>query len=163
MDQIEFNDTTLVLKVKKSNLFVRTILYVITFLAAALPLGGFVVNFVNEGAFKFFNLIFLLLFGLVFFYMLRISLWNTCGKEVIKIMDKKLQYTADYHWFKNRVKEFSFKEIQFTLRQVGYEEDNKGVLVINFDNEATLETVTKLDLVQLNTLISQLSRNSNSN
>lgn len=163
MDQITFNDTALVLKVKKSSLFTRVILYIITFLSAALPIGGFVVNFVNGGAFKFFNLIFLLLFGLLFFYMLRISLWNTCGKEVINISDSKLKYTADYNWFKDKVKEFYFEEIQFTLHQVGYEEDHKGVLVINFDKKTTLETVTKLDIVLLNTLIVQLNKNSNSN
>ncbi|WP_353119982.1 hypothetical protein [Myroides odoratus] len=84
-------------------------------------------------------------------------------KEVINWSDTKLRYTADYSWFKDKVKEFSFNKIQFTLHQVGYEEDNKGVLVIIFDNKTTLETVTKLDLVELTTLIAQLNKNGNSN
>ncbi|WP_353119984.1 hypothetical protein [Myroides odoratus] len=81
MPQIVLNDTTVVLKVKKSPLFARVVLYILTFLSAALPIGGFVVNIVNGGAFKFFNLIALLLGGLFFFLLLRISLWNTCGKR----------------------------------------------------------------------------------
>lgn len=85
MNQIEFKDNILILRVKKSNIFSRSILYLITVLSAVLPLGGFFVNLINGGEFKFFNLIFLLLFGLIFFYMLRISLWNTYGKEVINI------------------------------------------------------------------------------
>ncbi|MDM1046028.1 hypothetical protein HX004_14455 [Myroides sp. 1354] len=163
MDQIAFNDTRLVLKVKRSNLFVRILLYIITFLSAALPIGGFVVNFVHGGTFEFSHLICLLLSGLIFFFILRISLWNTCGKEVIIMLDNKLIYTADYNWFKDKVKEFTFNKIQYTLRQVGYEEDNKGVLVINFDKKITLETVTKLDLVALTALIAQLNKNCNSN
>lgn len=162
MNQITLNDTTLVLKVKKSTLFARVILYIITFLAAALPIGGFVINIVNGESFKFFNLIALLLGGLIFYFMLRIALWNTCGKEIITMLDNKLIYIADYNWFKDKVTEFSFKKIQFTSHQVGYEEDNKGVLVINFDKNVTLETVTKLDLAELATLITQLNKNRNS-
>lgn len=94
--------------------------------------------------------------------MLRIALWNTCGKEIITMLDNKLIYIADYNWFKDKVTEFSFKKIQFTSHQVGYEEDNKGVLVINFDKNVTLETVTKLDLAELATLITQLNKNRNS-
>ncbi|WP_060875550.1 hypothetical protein [Myroides odoratus] len=163
MPQIVLNDTTVVLKVKKSPLFARVVLYILTFLSAALPIGGFVVNIVNGGAFKFFNLIALLLGGLFFFLLLRVSLWNTCGKEVITIVDHKLTYTADYKWFKGKGEELIFKKIQFTLHQVGYEEDNKGVLVIIFDNKTMLKTVTKLDLVELTTLIAQLNKNGNSN
>ncbi|MDR0229818.1 MAG: hypothetical protein LBI72_12265 [Flavobacteriaceae bacterium] len=163
MNQIVFHDTTLVLKVKKSNLFARVILYILTFLSAALPIGSFVVDVANGGALKFFHFICLLLGGLFFFLLLRVSLWNTCGREIITIVDHKLTYTVDYKWFKGKGEELIFKKIHFSFHQVGYEEDNKGVLVINFNKRITLETVTKLDLVELTALVVQLNKNHNSN
>lgn len=158
MNQIEFNNNILVLKVKKSNLFSRLILYVITSLSVILPLGGFFVNLLIGGDLKFFNILFVLLFGIIFFYMLRISLWNTYGKEIIEISETTLNYTADYKWFKDKVKKFDFEEIIFIINKVGYEEDNKGALVIDFNNGTILETVTKIDIENLKNVVSKLNR-----
>lgn len=88
--------------------------------------------------------------------MLRISLWNTYGKESIEFGKNKLVYIADYHWFKDKVKEFTFENINYDIRQVGYEEDNKGVLVIKCDNDKVLETVTKITIFDLESLIIRL-------
>ena len=159
MNQIEFNDNVLILRVKKSNVFSRLILYLITILCAVLPLSGFLINLINGGEFKFINLVYLLLFGLLFFYMLRISLWNTYGKEIINISKNKLKYTVDYNWFKDKIKEFDYENITFTLSKIGYDEDNKGVLVFDFNNGTVLETVTKIDINDINDLISNLNKN----
>src|SRR5690606_99190 len=143
MNQIEFKQNQLVLKVKKSPLLGRILLYLITFLSIGLPLGGFIVNMISNAGFSFFHILFLFIFGLIAFYMLRVSLWNTYGKESIEFDNNKLTYVADYHWFKDKVKEFDFEKIDYEIKQVGYEEDNKGVLVIKFDDDKVLETVTK--------------------
>lgn len=116
MNQIVFHDTMLVLKVKKSPLLFRGILYVITFLSAALPIGSFAVDVANGGTSKFFHFICLLLGGLFFFLLLSVSLWNTCGREIITIVDNKLTYTVDYKWFKGKGEELIFKKIHFTPR-----------------------------------------------
>src|SRR5690606_8611027 len=117
---------------------------------------GFIANIINGGELKFFNLVFLFIFGLIAFYMLRVSLWNTYGSEVIQFDNNKLTYVADYHWFKDKVKEFTFENIEYDIKQVGYEEDNKGVLVIKFDDDKVLETVTKIPIPDLESLISTL-------
>lgn len=90
--------------------------------------------------------------------MLRISLWNTFGKEIIKISGNKLNYIADYKWFKDKIKEFNFENINFYLNKVGYEEDNKAVLIIKFDKETVLETVTKIDIENLNIWLDKLNK-----
>lgn len=90
--------------------------------------------------------------------MLRISLWNTFGKEIIKISGNKLNYIADYKWFKDKIKEFNFESINFYLNKVGYEEDNKAVLIIKFDKETVLETVTKIDIENLNIWLDKLNK-----
>jgi len=144
MNQIEFKENQLVLRVKKSPFLGRILLYLITFLSIALPLGGFIANMINGGELKFFNIVFLFIFGLIAFYMLRVSLWNTYGFELIQFGNNKLTYVADYHWFKDKVKEFDFENINYDIKPVSYEEDNKGLLVIKFDDDKVLETVTKI-------------------
>lgn len=54
MKQIEFKDNQLILKVKKSPLLARLLLYLITFLSIALPLGGFIVNMISNVELNFF-------------------------------------------------------------------------------------------------------------
>lgn len=114
----------------------------------------------NGGELKFFNIVFVFIFGLIAFYMLRVSLWNTYGFELIQFGNNKLTYVTDYHWFKDKVKEFDFEKINYDIKPVGYEEDNKGVLVIRFDDDKVLETVTKIPISDLESLIVSLSKNS---
>lgn len=156
MKQIELKENKLRLRVKKSPLLGRVLLYVITFLSIALPLGGFIVNMISNVALNFYHILFLFIFGLIAFYMLRVSLWNTYGYELIQFGNNKLTYSADYCWFKDKVKEFSFEKIDYKIQQVGYEEDKKGVLVIKFDNDKILETVTKIPISDLESLIADL-------
>lgn len=85
--------------------------------------------------------------------MFRVSLWNTFGKESIEFGKNKLTYVADYHWFKDKGRDFTFEKINYGIKQVGYEEDNKGVFVIKFDDNKVLETVTKIPISDLESLI----------
>jgi len=91
--------------------------------------------------------------------MLRVSLWNTYGYELIQYNNSKLTYVADYHWFKDKVKEYTFENINYDIKPVGYEEDNKGVLIIKFDEDKVFETVTKISISDLESLISSLNIN----
>lgn len=158
MKQIEFNQNQLKLRVKKSPLLGRLILYLITFLSITLPLGGFIVNMISNVGLSFFHILFLFIFGLIAFYMLRVSLWNTYGFEFIQFGNNKLTYVADYHWFKDKVKEFSFENINYDIKPMGYEEDNKGVLILKFDNDRVLGTVAKIPISDLESLINSLKR-----
>lgn len=158
MKQIEFKQNQLLLKVKRSPLLGRLLLYLITFLSIALPLGGFIVNMISNVGLSFFHILFLFIFGLIAFYMLRVSLWNTYGFELIQFDNNKLTYVADYHWFKDKVKEFDFKNINYDIKPVGYEEDNKGILVIKFDDDRVLETVAKIPRSDLESLIISLNK-----
>jgi len=158
MDQIDFKQSELILRVKRSPLLGRILLYLITFLSIALPLGGFIVNMSSNVGLSFFHILFLFVFALIAFYMLRVSLWNTYGFEIIQFGNSKLTYVADYHWFKDKVKEFSFENINYDIKPIGYEEDNKGILVIKFDDDRVLETVAKIPISDLESLIIRLNK-----
>ena len=85
-------------------------------------------------------------------------MWNTYGFELIQFGNNKLTYVADYHWFKDKVKEFDFENINFDIKPIGYKEDNKGVLVIKFDDVKVLETATKIPLSDLESIINSLNK-----
>jgi len=152
MNQIELKQNQLILKEKRGALIARLFIYLLTIFTITLPLGGLIAN-VLHGEMTIISIAIYAIFGLIAFYMLRVSLWNTYGAEIIHFQTKKINYTADYRWFKDNLKEFDFDKIGFMIEKIGYEEDNKGILVVKFDEKEVLETVSKFPLADLETLV----------
>ena len=95
-------------------------------------------------------------FGVLGFYMLRISLLNTFGKEIITFENTNITYIADYGWFKDGKKQKEYeKPLKYTIRQIGYKEDNEGGLVIEL--EEPILCVTKMPNAELGELIDILN------
>ena len=155
MNQIDLKQNQLVLKEKKGPLIARLFIYLLTIFSIILPLGGVTVNVSNSGL-TIVSVIMLGLFGLIAYYMLRVSLWNTYGAEIIEFQKNKINYTANYQWFKGGQKEIDFEKVDFTIQKAGYEEDNKGVLVIKYDDNGLFETASKLPLSDLEILLINL-------
>jgi len=155
MNQIDLTQNQLVLKEKKGPLVARIFIYLLTIMTIILPLGGFIANVLNDGI-TLMSVVFYGIFGLIAWYMIRVSLWNTYGAEIIQFQKKKFNYTANYQWFKGSLKEFDFEKIDFTIQKAGYEEDHKGVLVIKFDEKEMFETVSKFPLSDLEILLINL-------
>lgn len=150
---IEYNQ--LILKVKKSPVVVRIILYIVTFLFIFLPIIG-VLSAMNDGSeLKFGMFISIGVFGLISFYMLRVSLWNTFGHEIIAFETDRITYKADYGWFTDRIKEYEINKPLFEIIQIGYESDSIGVLLIHND-ENYIQTVTKIPIKELENLIDEI-------
>lgn len=154
--QYEINSNVLVLRVKKAPLFVRSVMFFFTSLFFLLPLTGMILGLAMGKGMHIGYLIGLFIFGLLGFYMLRMSLWNTYGKETITFNHENVIYLADYGWFKDGKKQ---KEInaprEYSIRQIGYEDDNKGGLVIGLDDP--IICVTKMPIVELEELIDKLN------
>jgi hypothetical protein len=74
MPQYSLNNNKLILKVKKASLFVRIVMYIITASFFILPLVGIIISVHNVGSPHFKYLITIAVFGLLGFYMLRVSL-----------------------------------------------------------------------------------------
>ena len=108
MNQIDLKQNQLVLKEKRGPLIARLFIYLLTIFSIILPLGGVTVNVSNSGL-TIVSVIMLGLFGLIAYYMLRVSLWNTYGAEIIEFQKNKINYTADYQWFKGGQKELILK------------------------------------------------------
>lgn len=152
MKQYIIESNQLILKVNKSPIIVRVLLYIVTFLFIFLPLVGISFAMITGGELKFGMFISIGIFGLISFYMLRISLWNTYGSEIIAFDAGKIIYKADYGWFVDGRKEYEIEKPQFEIKQIGYESDSIGVLLIR-DDKNYLETVTKISIKELENLI----------
>lgn len=155
MNQIDLKQNQLILREKKGPLIARLFIYLLTIFSIILPLGGLIANILNDGI-TMMSVVIYGIFGLIAWYMLRVSLWNTYGAEVIHFQKNKFNYTANYQWFKGNLKEFDFEKINFTIQKAGYEEDHRGVLIIKFDEKEMFETVSKLPLSDLEILLINL-------
>jgi hypothetical protein len=100
------------------------------------------------------------IFGLIGFYLLRVFLWNSYGKETISFNNNNITYEADYKWFKDGKKTKEINSPNFSIKPIGYEDENFGVLIINSEND-TLESVVKIPNDQLEELISKLKTTAN--
>jgi hypothetical protein len=99
----------------------------------------------------------ILIFGLIGFYMLRVTLWNTFGKEELVFYKNQCSYVANYGWFKDKIKTEPFDTINFAKNPVGYLEDNNYTLVVeDFNGDNEIICVTKMKEVDLEKLIREL-------
>lgn len=151
--QYKFDGKTLKLKVKKSPFLVRGTMFLFAFLFFILPSTGMFISIASGDGFHIGFAIGIFIFGLLGFYLLRIALWNTYGNEVISISDNKINYIADYGWFKDGKKHIEIQPpVKYSIEQMGYIDENKGGLIIG-EGETQIVCVTKMSNEQLEELI----------
>ena len=156
MNRYQLENNKLTLFVKPSPIFVRALMFMFSFMLFILPIGS-MVSYISEGKgihAGFFIGIFI--FGLLGFYLLRISLWNTYGKEIIIFNGNKCTYYADYKWFKDGLKTEEFHNVIFAINPIGYADNNESSLIIEDDN-SIIESVVKMSNEDIETLIRRLN------
>jgi hypothetical protein len=152
MNRYQIDKNQLRLLVKKSPLFIRVTLYFFTALFFLMPLVAFLIGALIYG-FHIAYFIGIFFFAILGLYMLRISLWNTYGKEIITYQDNKINYTADYGWFKDKIKTLALEgTIKFQVVPYQYEDDVLARLIITTENDG-LVCVTKMPFGELNEVI----------
>ena len=82
------------------------------------------------------------------FYLLRIALWNTFGKEIITLEQDKISYLADYKYFKDGLKELKIKNLDIQIIYEDTMDIHVGRLRIS-NQESEIETVLKSSLTDL--------------
>ena len=159
MKQYHLEGKTLTLNIRKSPLFVRGIMFFFSFVSFALPLIAISLSLSMGNRFHIGYMIGLILFGLIGFYLLRISLWNTYGKEIIELDIPKISYEANYGWFIDGKKSINSKIINYGIKPIGYVEEKKGVLTI-VNDKTKIESVVKMPIRQIEELIKTLNKSS---
>jgi hypothetical protein len=155
MKQFDFQNDILFLKVKKSPLIVRIIFFIMSLGFFFIPVPGTAIAMSTGNGLKLGYFIGIAISLLGGFYMLRVSLWNTYGEEKIEIAGNKVIYEANYGWFKDGKKEIYFDRLSYSVKSIGYEEDNKGLLMID-SGEGKIESVVKMPIDELKELINLL-------
>lgn len=151
------NENELVLSVKKAPLFVRAVIFLLALISLLLPLVGLTLRVASGDGFHFGFLLMMLLFGAMGFYLLRLTLWNTYGKETIHFTKNKIEYLSDYGWFKGTRKQLTIESsATFSIQKLGYEDDQIGTLVIS-ENANKICCATKQSLDDLSDLIIALN------
>ncbi len=156
MKQYLIKENTIVLSVKKAPIFVRATMFFFAFALFFLPLIGITVGIISGKEFRIGLLFALVVFGLIGFFTLRMALWNAYGKEIIKLNLETIEYEADYGWFKDGKKVIGLKNPLLSINPIGYEEDKKGTLIINDDNEK-ITTAVKMPITQIEELIERIN------
>lgn len=174
MKQFELQNNILRLRVKKAPVLIRIFLFLFAFLLFTGPLFGVITSAANGGGFHlgFFAVIFI--FGLLGFYLLRNALWNTYGEELIQFNGHEISYEANYGWFKDGKKVVKIEVIHFSIRTIGYVDENLGMLIISNsdlnlkssdtrqldqitnEGDIKIESVVKMPIDQLEELIGLL-------
>jgi hypothetical protein len=152
MQQYNFKNNILNLKVKKSPLVIRVVLFFLVFAFFVFPIAGTAIGVLTGSGLYFGYFVGIGLFTLMGFYLLRLSLWNTYGEETIEILENKIIYEANYGWFKDGKKEIDIMNPNYSFKSVGYEEDNEGVLVISSE-KSQMESVVKMPMEDLESLL----------
>lgn len=155
MKQYHIENNQVTLFVKRSPALVRVFMFILSFLFFILPIAGMIGNASNGKGIHFGFFAGIFIFGLIGFYLLRLALWNTFGKEELKFSNHTITYHANYGWFKDAIKSVELESLKFTIQTIGYQDENKGVLSIG-ENDQNIECVTKMPITQLQELITQL-------
>lgn len=161
MKQYILNNNKLTLRVKKSPFLIRFIMFLFTFLFFIAPILGLIGSIINGKRFHVGLLIMIGIFSLIGFYMLRMSLWNTYGHEVISFRNNNVTYEANYGWFKDGKKSIELNPVTFSIKQVGYLDDHAGVLIIGVD-ENEIQCSTKMPIAEIEGMVIEL-KNMNNN
>lgn len=131
------------LDVIKAPRFVRWSLFIIAYLLILLPLIVLIAKILDDSAPSFFQLF---LFGLIIlggFYLLKLALWNSVGKEIWSWDSTYIYYHADYGWFKGNNQSIERNGLEIQIQMVGFEQDQQGVLVFTNGSKKIVSVVVR--------------------
>lgn len=155
MKQYQFDQNQLTLMVKKGPLVIRVFLFFLGFLFPLMPIAGLIARIIMGDGFHIAFFVGILFFGYLGFFMLKLALWNTCGKEIITKSNGLLEYEVDYGWFKRPRPSLNYDQLQISKNMVNDGKEQYGTLVFESEEEQ-IECATRLSLPELEELIQKL-------
>lgn len=145
------------LYVKPPTVIMRYFLLFLGLISLLLPITGILISLIEGKSFHFGFLVGLGVGFLIFFYFYKLFLWNSYGKETIEFNKQSLHYYADYKRFIRNQQTKDFTSLTFAFKEVGYQNEELGVLVIlNQEEELLIECATIMPLKELSDLTQNL-------
>ncbi|MCA5004586.1 hypothetical protein [Sphingobacterium bovistauri] len=152
MGKYTYEDNVLTIWDKQPNIFARIVLYFLTAVFFIIAICTILFPLFSGMGLHIGNILGLGFFGYLTYILLKMSLWNTKGKETIVITNNELKYSAHYYLFKGNSKIIELDDIFFDIYKE-YPDDNFGALKIIDISNNSIETASKLDIETLNELI----------
>ena len=147
-NQIEINGSQLIISVKKAPDFIRIVLTMILSILILIPLAVtfFFLTF-GDGPHIGIALSFILCWG-VGFYLLRTTLWNSVGREILTLNPEKISYIADYRLFNDRRQEITTSDLKTEIIHEGGPDKPAGRLRLR-NQSTSIETVLQTSITEL--------------
>ncbi len=155
LSQASFSNNTITLRVKKTHFIGRIFLFTGAFLMVLGPMASLLIPNPDGNTNMFMVFLILGLLLLLGFRLLRLALWNTYGSETIQINGPMISYTANYGWFKDKIKTIKVENIGFDIFPIGYAEDGMGLLWIGNETES-IQSAAKVPIDALANLITEI-------
>lgn len=145
----------------KSNIAARLFLWFLAISCFLIPLTVTISQIVLGNGFRFVMIILFLIFWGLSALMTRIVLWNTYGKEILRLHENTIEYIADFKFFKDGNKIFQVSEIQFeTSEFIELKKKKMWTLRLKSNNEI-FQTSLKLDVDEIELLNKELKTHYN--
>ena len=150
-NQIEINGSQLTISAKKAPIFIRVVLTLILSILILIPLAVtfFVLTF-GDGPHIGIAISYIICWGLGF-YLLRVILWNSVGREILTLDPEKITYLADYKLFKDGRQEITTKDLETEI--IYEDEPNQPFGRLRLKSKSTsIETVLQTTIAELEEL-----------
>ncbi|MDA9773998.1 hypothetical protein N9B82_03485 [Saprospiraceae bacterium] len=155
--QYHLINNELILYVKKSPLAIRLFIYLLTVISIVFPFVPIALDFMEHGEIKAGPVMIGLFLIVIAIYFVRMSLWNTYGAERITFGKEKLEYIADYKWFKDGAQELeNYTKLYCSYMVLQEKKSSMGRLGFIVKDKA-IHCVTKLPLTEIEEIIEKLS------
>lgn len=150
--QIQITDNQITILSSRTPLFIRTVLTFIISICGLIPILVAIYMMTIGDGLHFGLAISIIIFWGLGFYLLRILLWNTYGKEILNLDQNKIQYLADYKLFKDGRQELTPDKIEIEIiNENSFDSENGRLRIKNRVNciEMMLSSqLTDLELIK---------------
>ncbi|SRX76100.1 hypothetical protein AEQU3_03098 [Aequorivita antarctica] len=155
-NQAEFIGNQLFIKGNKSPIVVRITLIIVLLICLLIPIA-ITITLMSERKGPHFGIFlsFIFFWG-IGFYMLRIILWNTFGREVLTFEDDKISYEADYRYFRDGKTSISTKDIEVVAVPTIDESAKLGILIFTNENQH-IDTVLRVPFDKMTELAAEVN------
>ena len=152
--QIKIQGSQLSISVRKAPLIIRVILTLVLAVLVLIPFGAIIFALIEQSGPHIFMAFMFFVFWGAAFYMLRVILWNSVGREVLTLNPDKIVYIADYKHFKDGRQEISTEDLEVGIIHTN-ESDLVGRLVLKSPTKM-IQTVVWAPLTELEELITAI-------
>ena len=145
------------IKGHKTSKAIITVLTILLIMFTLIPLisTGFILS-AGEGIGPGIFIFFVIFWGIAF-YLLRVVLWNTYGKEVLTLYEDKISYHADFKFFTDSKQEINKEGLIVEMIQNTESGKTFGNLKLTNQNKV-IETVLKADIQELTLIVKEIER-----